>query len=367
MKKVGFVGWRGMVGSVLMKRMNEENDFANIIPHFYSASNSGANVIINGSEYCLLNANSLTDLTQMDIIVSTQGGEYTKVIFPQLRSSGWNGYWIDAASALRMHDDACIILDPVNDVQIQEALKSGVKTFVGGNCSITLVMLGLAGLLKSNLIEWMNIVTFQAASGAGAKHVKELLLQNAVIAEQVGEQLSDNNLPVLDLIDAVDVVLKSNSLPITNLLAPLSNNIIPWIDSDLGNGNSREEWKGCVELNKILGLAPDTIKVDGYCVRVATLRCHSAAITMKLKEDLSLVEIENIIKNDHEWVKFIANDKLNTLKEFTPVSISQALQVYVGRLKKMSFGENIYGVMTIGDQLLWGAAEPLRRILKNFV
>ena len=364
---VGFIGWRGMVGSVLNKRMNQENDFQKIIPHFFSTSNVGSNASINSQQYILLDAYDIDVLAKMNIIVTTQGGEYTKQVYRQLRQIGWNGYWIDASSALRMDDEACIVLDPVNSKNINIALNNGIRTFVGGNCSITLAILGLAGLFRHDLVEWISIMTYQAASGAGARHVRELLLQNQELISKINLDVMDESISTLKLMESVDYVLKSKLLSTDNFGLPLVGNIIPWIDSDLDNGSSKEEWKGEVELNKILGLKPHTIKADGFCVRVGVVRCHSTAITLKLKKDLSVGEIEKIIASDNPWVKFIKNDKLATLESFTPASISESLHIHVGRLKKMHMEENLYGVMTIGDQLLWGAAEPLRRMLNILV
>lgn len=370
MKKVGLIGSRGMVGSILLERMEVQNDFAKIAPYFFSTSNvGGMSSNIAGKEYVLLDAYDIENLANMDIIITTQGGEYTHQVFPKLQEYGWQGYWIDASSALRMSDASCIILDPVNHKNIIDALNNGIKVFTGGNCSITLALLGLSGLFKAGLIEWMSMVTYQAASGAGAKNVRELILQHSELGTNVAKNWYAPDVSILSLLKHVDGVFKSGVLSTDAFGLPLVGNIHSWIDSDLGNGMSREEWKGEVELNKILGLAKATIKVDGFCVRVPTLRCHATAITMKLKQNLALNEVADLIKNDHEWVQFVDNDKQSTLTYFTPLSVSGSLKIGVGRLKKMDLEENgsIYGVMTLGDQLLWGAAEPLRRMLNILV
>ncbi|OCA54621.1 aspartate-semialdehyde dehydrogenase [Photorhabdus namnaonensis] len=364
-KKVGLIGWRGMVGSVLLQRMLEENDFQGIVPHFYSTSNAGSSgPAIDGITYQLKDANAINSLTEMDIIITCQGGDYTKAIYPALKASGWQGYWIDAASALRMDKDSCIILDPVNRSQIDYEVSKGTKLFVGGNCSITLSLIGLAGLVKAGLIEWMSLMTYQSASGAGAKYVRELIAQNSYISQYLStDDLADKG-SILPLVKKVTNLISSPELPTQAFGVPLIGNIIPWIDSDLGDGNSREEWKGEVETNKILGLQPGTIKVNGLCVRVGVIRCHSAAITMKLKRDVSETEFVELVQNAHPWVSYVPNNKEESISKLTPASISGSLRVGVGRYKKMSLNdEPIYSVLTVGDQLLWGAAEPLRRML----
>lgn len=365
MKKVGLIGWRGMVGSVLMQRMLAEDDFAQIDAYFFSTSNPNSQgPTINGISQPLQDANSIAALAQMDIIITCQGGDYTQAIYPKLLQSGWSGYWIDAASALRMQQDACIILDPVNRTEIDKAIQRGGKLFVGGNCSITLSMLGLAGLLKADLIEWMSLMTYQSASGAGARQVRELIEQSAFInANLTTEERSAQN-SVLALVEKVSQLINHDSLPTDAFGVPLMGSIIPWIDSDLGNGNSREEWKGEVELNKILGLNPGAISVDGLCVRVGVLRCHSAAITMKLKRDITEDEFAELVSRDNPWVKYIPNNKEDSIRKLTPAALSGYLQIGIGRFKKLSLkNESLYSVFTVGDQLLWGAAEPLRRML----
>ncbi|WP_370931103.1 aspartate-semialdehyde dehydrogenase [Bartonella sp. DGB1] len=365
MMQIGFVGWRGMVGSVLLERMVEESDFKDIAPHFYSTSNPGADgPTIDGITYQLKDAKAIEALAEMDIIITCQGGDYTKSIYPALKASGWQGYWIDAASALRMDKDACIILDPVNRLEIDKAINEGIKLFVGGNCSITLSLMGLAGLLKAELIEWMSVMTYQSASGAGAQQVRELITQSAYIGKHLSEDELTDRGSVLPLVKKVNALINSADMPIKAFGVPLMGSIIPWIDSDLGDGNSREEWKGEAETNKILGLQPGTIPVNGLCIRVGVLRCHSAAITMKLKRDISEEEFAALVKSAHPWVHYIPNNKEESVSKLTPAAISGSLQVGVGRYKKMLLkDEQIYSVFTVGDQLLWGAAEPLRRML----
>ncbi|CDG89164.1 aspartate-semialdehyde dehydrogenase,NAD(P)-binding [Xenorhabdus bovienii str. puntauvense] len=365
MKKVGLVGWRGMVGSVLLERMLEENDFQGIVPHFYSTSSAGSvGPTINGVTYQLKNANNVQALAEMDIIITCQGGDYTKAIYPALKNSSWQGYWIDAASALRMDKNSCIILDPVNREQIDKAVNDGIKLFVGGNCSITLSLMGLAGLIKADLVEWVSLMTYQSASGAGANQVRELIAQSAYISQYLNAEELTSHSPVLPLVKKVSELITNSKIPIEALGAPLMGSIIPWIDSDLGDGNSREEWKGEVETNKILGLQPGTIPVNGLCVRVGVIRCHSAAITMKLKREVSEQEFANLVQEAHPWVNYIPNNKEDSVSKLTPAALSGSLKVGIGRYKKMSLNnEPIYSVFTVGDQLLWGAAEPLRRML----
>ncbi|PHM44912.1 aspartate-semialdehyde dehydrogenase [Xenorhabdus mauleonii] len=365
MKQVGLVGWRGMVGSVLLERMLEENDFHGIAPHFYSTSSAGAiGPTINGVTYQLKDANNLQELEKMDIIITCQGGDYTNAIYPTLKKSGWQGYWIDAASALRMDKDSCIILDPVNRPQIDKAINDGLKLFVGGNCSITLSLIGLAGLIKADLIEWMSLMTYQSASGAGAKQVRELIAQSAYISQHLDQEELTNKSPILPLVKKVSKLISNSEMPTDALGAPLMGSIIPWIDSDLGDGNSREEWKGEAETNKILGLKPNTIPVNGLCVRVGVIRCHSAAITMKLKREVSEQEFADLVQNAHPWVNYVPNNKQDSVRQLTPAAISGSLKVGIGRYKKMALNnEPVYSVFTVGDQLLWGAAEPLRRML----
>ena len=367
MKKVGFVGWRGMVGSVLMNRMAEENDFAGIDPVFFTTSQAGAPAPACAGKDCgiLRDAYSLDELAAMDVIVSCQGGDYTNKVYPQLREiRGWNGYWIDAASALRMRDDTVIILDPVNRGVIDDALNRGVKTFAGGNCTVSLMLMGLAGLFREDLVEWIQSSTYQAASGAGARNMRELLLQMGVLYGCVAEQLKDPNSSILDIELAVRNAMRSPENPTEQFGAPLAGSLLPWIDVALPNGQSKEEWKGMAETNKILGLAPATVPVDGNCVRISSLRCHSQSFLIKLKRDVSVETASQIIASHNQWVKVIPNEKPVTIQELTPASVTGTLTVPVGRLRKTNMGPLFLNAFSVGDQLLWGAAEPLRRMLK---
>lgn len=365
MKQVGIIGWRGMVGSVLLQRMIDEADFHHISASFFSTSSAGeVGPVIDGTRFILKDAYSIEALAGMDIIITCQGGDYTKAMYPALIEHGWNGYWIDAASALRMDDRACIILDPVNRENIDRAINDGVKLYVGGNCSITLSLMGLAGLIKADLIEWMSVMTYQSASGAGAKQVRELIAQSAYISRHLSDAELAHSGSVLPLVDKVSELIRSPGMPTDSFGAPLMGSIIPWIDSDLNDGNSREEWKGEAETNKILGLPQGTIPVNGLCIRVGVIRCHSAAITLKLKREVSEEEFARLVTDSHPWVNYVPNNKQDTVNQLTPANISGSLQVGIGRYKKMALnGEPVYSVLTVGDQLLWGAAEPLRRML----
>lgn len=366
--KLGIVGWRGMVGSVLLSRMAAENDFAYFDTSFFSTSMSGQSAPrFAGGKKNLMNASDVNALSEMDVIVSCQGGQYTKEVHPKLREAGWNGYWIDAASTLRMEPNAVIVLDPVNRSHIETAIDDGIKDFVGGNCSITLTLIGLASLFKAGLVEWMSTMTYQAASGAGAAHIRELIAQMGVLHHAADGLLKDPGASILDIDKSISHALVSPELPVEMFGAPLAGNILPWIDSDLGNGMSREEWKGEAEANKILGLPTHTIPIDGLCIRVGAMRSHAAALTIKLKENLSLDEIEKLIQSNNPWVDLIPNTKSASIEKLTPAAVSGSLKVAVGRLRKMSMGENYLTAMTIGDQLLWGAAEPLRRTLRLLV
>lgn len=365
MKRVGLIGWRGMVGSVLLQRMQDENDFQGVDVHFFSASNAGGDgPNIQGVIYPLKDAKNIQALAEMDIIITCQGGDYTNAIYSGLKASGWLGYWIDAASTLRMDKNACIILDPVNRPQIDKAIKDGIKLFIGGNCSITLSLMALSGVIRADLVEWMSIMTYQSASGGGAKQVRELIAQSCYISSNLEYEDIANQEKILPLVKRVGELISSSELPTETLGAPLMGSLIPWIDSDLGDGNSREEWKSELETNKILGLEPGTISVNGLCVRVGVLRCHSAAITMKLKREVSEQEFACLIEDAHPFVSYIQNNKQQSLALLTPAMISGSLKVGIGRYKRMSLGTDpIYSVFTVGDQLLWGAAEPLRRML----
>jgi aspartate-semialdehyde dehydrogenase len=365
MKRVGLVGWRGMVGSVLMQRMREENDFALIEPVFFTTSNVGGKGPNIGVEVpALKDATSIDELKVMDVIISCQGGDYTTDVFPRLRAAGWSGYWIDAASTLRMHDDAIIILDPVNLDVIKHGLASGVKNYIGGNCTVSLMLLALGGLFKANEIEWMTSMTYQAASGAGAQNMRELLNQMGEAHRVAKSLLDDPASAILDIDREVAGILRDDLFPTDNFGVPLAGSLIPWIDKDLGNGQSKEEWKGQAETNKILGRINAPIPVDGLCVRIGAMRCHSQAMTIKLKRDIPLDEIEGMLAAHNDWVKVVPNQRDITMRELTPVNVTGTLSVPVGRLRKLSMGNQYLSAFTVGDQLLWGAAEPLRRMLR---
>jgi aspartate-semialdehyde dehydrogenase len=362
--KAGLIGWRGMVGSVLLQRMQEENDFDLIEPVFFSTSRAGTRgPAIGRSAQTVQDARDVKALAAMDVLISCQGGDYTNEIHPKLRASGWNGYWIDAASALRMRETAVIILDPVNMDVIQSALRKGVKDFIGGNCTVSLMLMALGGLFRAGLIEWMTAMTYQAASGAGAAQMRELVQQMGVAHEAARALLADAGSAITDIDRAVTQTLRSKNFPVDSLGQPLAGSLLPWIDKDLGNGQSREEWKGMAETNKILG-STQPVPVDGVCVRVGAMRCHSQAVTIKLTRDVPLAEIENIIAAANPWVKVVPNEREVTLRELTPASVSGTLTVPVGRLRKLPMGGEYLTAFTVGDQLLWGAAEPLRRMLR---
>ncbi|MFC6673499.1 aspartate-semialdehyde dehydrogenase [Marinobacterium aestuariivivens] len=365
MKRVGFVGWRGMVGSVLMQRMRDERDFDLIDePVFFTTSQVGeAGPDIGKSIPALKDANSIDELKQMDAIISCQGGDYTKAIFPQLRAAGWQGYWIDAASSLRMDDDSLIILDPVNLDVIKNGLARGVKNFVGGNCTVSLMLMALGGLFKSGQIEWLSSMTYQAASGGGARHMRELISQMGIIHASVADKL-DAASAILEVDRLVAETIRSDRMPVDNFGVPLAGSLIPWIDSALENGQSREEWKGQAETNKILGLSEQPIPIDGTCVRIGAMRCHSQAFTIKLKQDIPVDEIEGMLAEANDWVKVVPNDRNLTMQELTPAKVTGTLSVPVGRLRKMNMGPQFLNAFSVGDQLLWGAAEPLRRMLR---
>lgn len=364
MLKVGFVGWRGMVGSVLMQRMGEENDFAGIEPTFFSTSQVGRpGPDIGVAVPPLEDAFDIEALKSLDVIVTCQGGDYTKEIYPRLRQAGFDGYWIDAASTLRMDDRAVIVLDPVNRQVIDESLDRGIKTYVGGNCTVSLALMGLGGLFEAGLVEWMTSMTYQAASGAGAQNMRELLAQMQGLSGAVAGELADPASAILDIDRKVTAAMRDGSLPTERFGAPLAGSLLPWIDSRLDNGQSKEEWKGGVETNKILGLAQGTIPVDGLCVRIGAMRCHAQAFTIKLKADVPLDEIEARIGEHNQWVSVVPNDKPETLARLTPAAVTGTLQVPVGRLRKLAMGGEYLCAFSVGDQLLWGAAEPLRRML----
>lgn len=363
--KVGFVGWRGMVGSVLMQRMLAEGDFELVEPIFFSTSQVGGKAPETGREApALKDALDVEELKRLDAIVSCQGGDYTSEIFPRLRAAGWQGYWIDAASTLRMDKDSVIVLDPVNLEVIRNALAHGKKNFIGGNCTVSLMLMALGGLFKADLVEWVTSMTYQAASGAGAQNMRELLSQMGE-AHRVAKSLLDNPASaILDIDREVAGILRDGKFPTASFGVPLAGSLIPWIDKDLGNGQSREEWKGKAETNKILGRDSSPIPVDGLCVRIGAMRCHSQAMTIKLKRDVPLDEVEQLIAQANSWVKVIPNRKEETMKELTPAAVTGRLTVPIGRLRKMDMGAEYLSAFTVGDQLLWGAAEPLRRMLR---
>ncbi|AIX75591.1 MAG: aspartate-semialdehyde dehydrogenase [Mixta calida] len=367
MKNVGLIGWRGMVGSVLMQRMSEERDFDVIRPVFFSTSQHGqAAPTIGGQSGTLQDAYNIDALKALDIIITCQGGDYTSEIYPKLRASGWQGYWIDAASTLRMKDDAIIILDPVNHHVIRDGLAKGIKTFVGGNCTVSLMLMSLGGLFAHDLVEWTSVATYQAASGGGARHMRELLTQMGMLHNHVAPELQNPAAAILDIERKVTELTRSGTLPTDNFGVPLAGSLIPWIDKQLENGQSREEWKGQAETNKILG-TQHTIPVDGLCVRVGALRCHSQAFTLKLKKDVPLAEIEQMLAAHNAWVKVVPNDRELTMRELTPAAVTGTLTTPVGRLRKLNMGPEYLSAFTVGDQLLWGAAEPLRRMLRLLV
>ncbi|EGR0127992.1 aspartate-semialdehyde dehydrogenase [Vibrio vulnificus] len=363
--RVGLVGWRGMVGSVLMQRMVEEKDFDLIEPVFFSTSQIGIPAPNFGKDAGLLqDAFNIDALKQLDAVITCQGGGYTEKVYPALREAGWKGYWIDAASTLRMTPDSIITLDPINLAQIQQGIHSGTNTFVGGNCTVSLMLMALGGLYKQGMVEWMSAMTYQAASGAGAQNMRELISQMGVINDAVSSELANPSSSILDIDRKVAETMRSSSFPVDNFGAPLAGSLIPWIDVKRENGQSKEEWKGGVEANKILGLQNSPIPIDGTCVRIGAMRCHSQALTIKLKQNVPLDEIEEIIASDNEWVKVIPNERDITAQELTPAKVTGTLSIPVGRLRKMSMGDDFLNAFTVGDQLLWGAAEPLRRTLR---
>lgn len=364
MMKVGLVGWRGMVGSVLMQRMQEERDFALIDARFFSTSSvGGAGPRIDDRETpALQDAHDIGALAAMDVVITCQGGDYTNEVFPRLRAAGWSGYWIDAASSLRMADDAVIVLDPVNRHVIDAALARGVKNYIGGNCTNSILLMGVGALFRENLVEWVSSMTYQAASGGGANHMRELLKGMGVIHAAVADALATPGSAILDIDRKVAAAIRQD-VPTEFFGSPLAGGLIPWIDAQLDNGQSKEEWKGQAEVNKILGNAMP-VPVDGLCVRVGAMRCHSLALTLKLKRDLPLAQIESIIRSGNDWVKWVPNTRAQTEQELTPAAITGGLQIGVGRVRKLNPGPEYLSAFVIGDQLLWGAAEPLRRMLR---
>jgi aspartate-semialdehyde dehydrogenase len=371
MTKVGFVGWRGMVGSVLMHRMEEEGDFASIEPVFFSTSSIGAKApTLGGKEGgVLLDAKSVDALKQVDIIVTCQGGDYTKEVFPKLRGAGWNGHWVDAASTLRMDKEAVIVLDPVNLNVIKDALVKGGKNWIGGNCTVSLMLMGIGGLFTHDLVEWVSAMTYQAASGAGAQNMRELLSQMGALHDAVRTELADPASAILEIDRKVAETMRSPAFPTKNFRnTALAGSLIPWIDVPVEHGQSKEEWKGGAESNKILGRppfrSPGSIPVDGICVRIGAMRCHSQGLTIKLRKDVPLDEISGIIAGGNPWAKVVPNEREISERELTPAAVTGTLTVPVGRLRKLAMGAEYLGAFTVGDQLLWGAAEPLRRMLR---
>ena len=363
--QVGLIGWRGMVGSVLVQRMREERDFDLIDPIFFSTSQTGAAApAIGKAAPAVKDAKDLAALMDADLLVSCQGGDYTTDVYPRLRQAGWDGYWIDAASTLRMKDDAVIVLDPVNRGVIDSAIDRGVKNFIGGNCTVSLMLMAMTGLFRAGLVEWMTAMTYQAASGAGAQNMRELVSQMGVAHRSAAALLADPKSAILDIDRAVTETMRSAEFPVEQFGHPLAGSLLPWIDKDLGNGQSREEWKGGAEGNKILGREKSPIPIDGLCVRISSMRCHSQALTVKLTRDVPLAEIESLLAGAHEWAVVVPNEREASLRDLTPAAVTGTLRTPIGRLRKMSMGPEYLSAFTVGDQLLWGAAEPLRRVLR---
>jgi aspartate-semialdehyde dehydrogenase len=368
MKQVGIIGWRGMVGSVLLDRMREEKDFDVVRPTFFSTSQSGApapDVGAAGAEHATVqDANDVAALAKLPMLISTQGGDYTEAIHPRLRAAGWQGFWIDAASSLRMRKDAVIVLDPVNLPVMQAARDQGVKDFIGGNCTVSLMLMAVGGLLQAGAVDWITAMTYQSASGAGAKHMRELLEQMGALHDSVSSLLQDPAAGILDVDRAVSASLTGPQFPRTQFGVPLAASLIPWIDKDLGTGQSREEWKAGAEANKILGTEATPVPVEGICVRVSAMRCHSQALTIKLKRDIPLAEVERLIAGGNPWVRVVPNDRESSIRELSPAAVSGGMNIPIGRLRKLAMGGEYLSAFTVGDQLLWGAAEPLRRTMR---
>ena len=365
MKQVGIIGWRGMVGSVLMQRMQEQGDFDLIAPTFFSTSQAGAaGPRVGAARSVVQDANDLAAMAKLPMLISTQGGDYTQDVHPRLRAAGWKGYWIDAASTLRMDKNAIIVLDPVNLPVMQAARERGIKDFIGGNCTVSLMLMAVGGLMRAGLVEWITAMTYQSASGAGAQHMRELLQQMGSLHGAVADQLKNPAGSILDVDRAVSTALASAEFPQANFGVPLAASLIPWIDKDLGNGQSREEWKASAEANKILGTESRPVPIEGICVRVGAMRCHSQALTIKLNRDLPLAEIEQLLAAGNPWVRVIPNDKDSSLRELSPAAVSGKMEIPIGRLRKLAMGGEYLSAFTVGDQLLWGAAEPLRRTMR---
>jgi aspartate-semialdehyde dehydrogenase len=365
MKRVGLIGWRGMVGSVLMQRMRDEKDFDHFEPIFFTTSQAGqAGPDIGKDVPPLKDASDIAELSAMDVIVTCQGGDYTKAVYPELRKAGWDGYWIDAASALRMVDDSIIVLDPVNKDVIENGLASGTRTFVGGNCTVSLMLMAIGGLFDKGLVEWIAPMTYQAASGAGARNMRELIKQMGAVHDDVKALVDDPASAILEIDRKVTDFLRSDAYPANEWPVPLAASLIPWIDVPLDSGQSKEEWKAQVETNKILGRSHNQIPIDGLCVRIGAMRCHSQALTIKMTKDVPLDEISDIVAAHNDWVKVVPNDRERTMAELTPAAVTGTLTVPVGRMRKLNMGSDYLSAFTVGDQLLWGAAEPLRRMLR---
>lgn len=368
MLKVGFVGWRGMVGSVLMQRMMQENDFADIEPQFFTTSQAGAPAPNVGKDSpALKDAKNIAELKAMDVIVSCQGGDYTTAIFPKLRADGWNGHWVDAASTLRMDKEAVIVLDPVNMDLVNDALAKGGNNWIGGNCTVSLMLMALHGLFQADLVDWVTSMTYQAASGAGAQNMRELIAQMGAVNQSASTLLADPASAILEIDQTVADTIRSDDFPTANFGAPLAGSLLPWIDADLGNGQSKEEWKAGVETNKILGREEAPIVIDGLCVRVGAMRSHSQALTIKLKQDVPLDEINDRLNAANEWASVVPDQREVSLRELTPATVTGSLNTPVGRVRKLAMGGEYLSAFTVGDQLLWGAAEPLRRMLRILV
>jgi aspartate-semialdehyde dehydrogenase len=369
MKEVGIIGWRGMVGSVLLDRMREEKDFEHVTPAFFSTSQAGAAAPDVGAAAAaqhaqVHDANDIAALAKLPMLISAQGGDYTDDIHPRLRAAGWQGYWIDAASSLRMRENAVIVLDPVNLPVMQAARERGVKDFIGGNCTVSLMLMAVGGLLRAGAVDWITAMTYQSASGAGAKHMRELLEQMGALHRSAASLLQNPASGILDIDRAVSAALASPEFPRAQFGVPLAASLIPWIDKDLGTGQSREEWKAGAEANKILGTEAHPIPMEGICVRVSAMRCHSQALTIKLKRDLPLPDIERLIAGGNPWVRVVPNDRESSIRELSPAAVSGGLNIPIGRLRKLAMGGEYLSAFTVGDQLLWGAAEPLRRTMR---
>ena len=365
MKQVGIIGWRGMVGSVLLDRMREEKDFEHVMPTFFSTSQVGAAAPDVGAAHAKVqDANDIAALAKLPVLISAQGGDYTEAVHPRLRAAGWQGYWIDAASSLRMRENAVIVLDPVNLPVMQAALDKGVKDFIGGNCTVSLMLMAVGGLLRAGAVEWITAMTYQSASGAGAKHMRELLEQMGALHRSAASLLQNPASGILDIDRAVSAALAGPEFPRAQFGVPLAASLSPWIDKDLGTGQSREEWKAGAEANKILGTEAHPIPMEGICVRVSAMRCHSQALTIKLKRDLPLPDIERLIAGGNPWVRVVPNDRESSIRELSPAAVSGGLNIPIGRLRKLAMGGEYLSAFTVGDQLLWGAAEPLRRTMR---